>query len=81
MKLSSEGEAATNEPNNAFRSGFVELEEPLHVLLEVPSEYRDIWGGEHKSCQAREEDGDAVESLNTDACCRVATMTPCKARG
>ena len=37
MKLSSEGEAATNEPNNAFRSGLVELEEAFNMLLIVAS--------------------------------------------
>ena len=79
MKKSFGGEATSHEPNNRIRGSFVELEEALHVLLEVTSDDRDIWGGEYKSCQAREEDRDAIESLNSDACCRVASVTPCKA--
>ena len=35
MKLSSEGKAATNEPNNAFRSGLVELKEAFNMLIVV----------------------------------------------
>ena len=70
-------EGASQEPDNRFRGGLVELKEALHVLLEVSIDQGDFLIGEDKGGHSREQDGNAVESLNTDTSSRVASVTSC----
>ena len=51
------------------------------MLFEMTSDDGDICGGEDERSQAREEDRNAIESLNSDTSCRVSSVAPCKARG
>ena len=51
------------------------------MLLEVSIDQGDFLIGEDQRGHSREQDGNAVESLNTDTSSRVASVTSCHSSG
>ena len=71
-------QTAGQEPNDTFRGRGVELQQLLHVLLEVAGDDSNLWVGENHGCEAREKNRYAIQPLNSDTGSWVAAVTPGK---
>ena len=56
----------------------MQLKELFDVLLEVADDDSKLRGGKHHGGKAREEDGDSIQPLNSQAGSRVCPVSFCK---